>query len=503
MPTTPDSVTYTQSVTGFVQPVTPRPANTGLAPLTQVACVARQKTIPDNIIDDTTNSSMNTRMIVNAPSTSDITDLVLAFPQFYENAPEANFPVTPYTVASCAIEYPAGTFYQGFFDGLSTATVNAGRGLIKSDPIPVYIPAGATFYVKCHVDWVAGHFPLSTFTACSVSTDWTERGIGLADQTLTTSTRTTTSSVGGFSPAVYGRMVTPQPIVGIIGDSISVSTAARVDPTTSACPFEAAFVGRVPVINVSKAGDSMAQYVTRNDGRTAMLRDSITHLIVSMGRNDMSSATTALTNLQTIIKPFIARGVKCYAVTVTPYTSSTDNWTTISGQTYNSAAQEAQRQTYNTSLRANWATYGLSGILDWAYAVDPTNSGYWPAGENAGINAVGFSTLTNGVVTSVARGSYNIGGTTGGTGFPAGATIPCVVTPLPGDRGGGAVVTANVDSSGIIATFNVVSGGSGYQYPPLVAPYGQWTGGDGIHPSARAWHQMIAKCGIGPSLFSI
>jgi hypothetical protein len=46
----------------------------------------------------------------------------------------------------------------------------------------------------------------------------------------------------------------------------------------------------------------------------------------------------------------------------------------------------------------------------------------------------------------------------------------------------------------------VERGGHNYTLPPLIAALGAWTP-DGVHPSKRAYDQMIAATGLGPTRF--
>jgi hypothetical protein len=101
--------------------------------------------------------------------------------------------------------------------------------------------------------------------------------------------------------------------------------------------------------------------------------DHVTHVLYGYGRNSLSLTSGVITanqdQIQKLSAHWMAQGKKVGAVTVTPFSHSTDGWSTIAGQTNDNAAQETNRILYNTWLRANWQALGLSFLLDWAHVV--------------------------------------------------------------------------------------------------------------------------------------
>lgn len=479
-----------------------------LAPTARVLVGNTHFPVPDNLIDDTTSNSLNSRKLCFAPASSDITDIVLGFPGFGFIVPETDFPVS-YTVKA-SVEYPlASTPQQVFFSGATSVTVAPGRRVERSDPLPIHIPAGAQFAVKCYVTWSVGHFWLTTWTASRMVGEWTTRGTGVSDNTLNTTTLSTTSGLAGFGPIVYAAVRTPTPIVAIIGDSIGTATGDYVDTVVGHNGWGRAMRNEIPFINLCRSGDSyLAGYVLRPEGRNLILRDAFTHLIWEIGANDLyggASAATLEANLQAGINPFLSRGIQCYAVTLTPRTTSTDNWITTANQTVTSAPVEAVRQTYNTWLRTNYASIGLSGYFDLAHAVDPSDTGKWgcDAGYTCLSAASGAATLSGGAITSVGFFTYN-GNSSVGSFTAGGAAQPCVVYPFPGLPGSGATITCTPHSvNAWFASFTVSAGGSLYDYPPMIATKGSWTN-DGVHPTTRGVAEIIYQCGgsIGGSMIA-
>lgn len=470
--------------------------------------------LSENLIDDTTSNSLNSRKICYAPADSAISDIVLGYVGFYLVNPEADFPVTITVKAS--IEYPLGTTpKQVFFNnGATSATVTPGRTLVPSDPLAFHIPAGAAFAVKTFATWTAGHFYLHTWSATKAIGEWTTRGTGVADNTLNNTTLVTSHTSVGFAPIVYATLRTACPVVAVIGDSIGTLTGDYLDSAVGHNGWGRAMRNKIPFTNLSRAGDSAGQYQIRPEGRNLVVRDAITHLIWEMGSNDLfggANLASAQASLSAGIDPFLSRGIKVYGATIVPRTTSTDNWTTVGNQTVVSSAVETVRVAYNSWLRSNYASVGLSGFFDLARAIDPNDTGKWgvDSGFTGTFSCAALATLSGTAVASAAFFQYNVF-SSNGVAVAGGAAVPCVVYPYPGTGGSGAVVTATPHASNpVFASLTVTSGGTGYTYPPMIASQGAWTN-DGVHPATRGWCEVIKACGvmtagsvIAPETFSL
>lgn len=481
--------------------------------------VTRQRPLADgvnNITSASGHNTLNNRLACWAPRDAAITDIVLAFAGFYTTATgQADLPIG-YTVTA-SVEYPAGTLTQLRFAGATSQVVAPGRLIYRTDPSPIHIPAGEKFWVKTFLSWTGGsvNFPLASSAVAAAATEWADYGTGTADNTLTTTTLTPDLGAppfhqgSGCMPAVLGRLSRPVPVLGLLGDSITqgLMSGETADATYGGCGVERAIRNVIPVMNVARHAERATHYLGVPDGRSALLREAVTHLVFAYGRNDFdgsASAATMVSRLQSTIGPFLTRGVTCYAGTVTPRTTSTDGWITTANQTVHNAGFEAQRVAYNALLRANWRSYGLAGVLDYAWAVDPTDSGKWNVDGTAGLNAVGTPTLTAGAITSVARAVMSAGSAVTGSGYPLSqAALPCIVTRYPDDpvRGPDAVVTCATNGSGQVTGYTVVSGGA-YSIPPMVCPAGAWTN-DGTHPTHRGINAMIAGSGLSAAMFRV
>jgi hypothetical protein len=459
-------------------------------------------------------NTMNVRAMFYAPRDASLSDLIVALPAFYQNLPEANFP-TNFT-ATATVEYPVGTFTVVRWAGAASQIVTAGYPVYYSDPTPVRIPANTLFYVKLFLSWTGGvvNFPLFSCGATVRNTEWTTVGIGLSDNTATTTTLSPSYVAPphlrglGFVPALYARMSAPLPVLAILGDSIDqgVVTGELADSVYGGTGWERGMRNVVPVLNMARQAETAAGFLTRPNGRLELSMDAITHAMIGYGRNDMdtgASAATLLTNNRRIVDYFNTRGVKTYLRTITPRTTSSDDWITTANQTVTSAGVEAQRVLYNADIRANWRSYGLAGIFDVAAVVDPTNSGKWEVDGTTGNQGSGVATMSGTAVASVARPVFNAGTAYGGMAYPINqAALECVVYRYPDDpvRSGDATVTCATDGSGVVS--GLTGSGGAYTYAPMITPRGQWTR-DGTHPTNRGYNAMIAGAGIGPQALAI
>jgi hypothetical protein len=471
---------------------------------------------------DSTNNSANARGLQRAEYA--LTDVMLGFPEFTLQGggagPELDNP-NAYTVVA-SIEYPIGSTPQRvyFQNGQSTsATINPGRGTVFSDPLELNIPAGAYFAVKCFVTWTGSmlfpagasslifNFPIAGLPNQS---EWTTRGIGLTDQTLTLTTFTNTTANQGFGPNVYGRTAPRNVVLGVIGDSIPSGLSDATDSVNAswARAISRAMRGTIPVFNNTIGGYLQAEFLTRPAGQLSAMRDFVTHVIVELGTNDLSAAASLATlqaQFQAIAEPWILRGNKVFGWPITPHTTSSNHWLDTASQAV--LGFEAIRQGYNAWLRANWPALGLAGLIDAAAALETSGglwnvdvgAALWTAGSGVGLYAV----MSGQSVGSIINGGSLSNGTTVGAGYPNNTAGTWFAYPYPGDNGSGANGTLTSNGSGQIlaASTAVTSGGAGYFVPPLINVASALTV-DGLHPNSRGWNEIIYRTQLSPALFT-
>jgi len=463
-----------------------------------------QQATNDATIFDTTNDTLNSRARCVAPIRSGLSDIVLAFSGWGLHATEKPWPA-PYTVTA-SVEYPEGAFHPVYINGQRTLTVAAGFETLAFEPCPIEVPAGATFYVKAYASWTGG-FWMGRSQACVPRLgEWTNRGVSLSDQTTSSTVYPPTALAAGFRPAVFGRLQNPTVVLGILGASQEMAYGAdSSDPETGALFIGRAMRNLFPVINISRAGDSLGQYLYQSAGRRALLDGKVTDLILALGSNDIFAGIPVdktLSWLKRAAESYLADSVRVYGMTVLPRSLSTDFWTSEAKQTPVNAVFEAARVEFNARLMSGWRAMGFAGAFDSGHAIDPSDRGVWATdGLSHGYGGGGFSVIANGSVAAVRLGASGANGP-GGAGYLPNSAVPCAVLNSPGDAtGNGAVVTMVTDRFGRGASFAVENGGAGYSFPPLVAAKGQWCANDGIHECKRGYDAVIAGCNLGPASF--
>lgn len=490
-------------------------------PLTAKSSIASFMECTDGSGPETTNNSLNARNVFWAPQNSSLTDIVLAFPGSSFNAPEVDNPAA-YTV-SAQIEYPAGTFTPVYSNGQRILTVPPGKTQSSFDPCSsLVIAPGAQYFPKLWMNWpIPGGF-YDNSSGNVLSGNVCRFGVNVPDQTgITITTPGTSGGIagGGYTPIVYATCTSPV-VLGIIGTSHDRGVGDIADPNSGgALAWARAIRNEFPVMTFAKIGMEAAQYLTRPDGANIAYRNAITHVLIDCTTNDIfvasSSLATCQANLIAMIAPFLLRGVKVYTTTVTPRSTSTDVWLTTANQTVSNPAAEAVRVAYNAWIRANWRSLGIAAApFDFGRAIDPTDSGVWSvdpgaqATSNNGLTVQrGWCTMSAGVFAfgngSVASIPIAFGGGNGAL-FTnnLSTTVNCIVRNMPGDTtGAGAVVVGNTDNTGKITSFTVQAVGSGYKYPPLIAPAARRTL-DGTHFVGGSYDHVISTLGLGPNSFS-
>ena len=216
-----------------------------------------------------------------------------------------------------------GTFHPVYdVNGQRTQIVLPGAETVMFEPCPIEIPAGATFYVKCFASW-NGSFWLGRSQACIPALgEWTHRGVGLSDETTTSTVFPATALAAGF-PSCRLREVAEyrccpghpgcEPRNGLRGNSS--------DPDTGALFIGRAMGNLFPVINLSRAGDSLGQYLYQSAARRELspakpltLSSRWVATIFSPG----IPFEKTLSWLQRAAEPYLADGVLVYGMTVLP-----------------------------------------------------------------------------------------------------------------------------------------------------------------------------------------
>jgi predicted RecA/RadA family phage recombinase/lysophospholipase L1-like esterase len=281
-----------------------------------------------------------------------------------------------YTIKA-SIEYN-GAVVPVYFSGQRTATVKVGT-LLMSDPVGISIPANTQFYVRTFVgvDTLGKKWPVLTTANTTIGEGYnptTDRTDDVAFQSFL--------SASLFAPTcILGTASVPSPSICLIGSS---SAFGQGDTTGGEAPYydygylSRFLSNRYGYIKLTRASDALSYFLADHKRRLSLIGTARpTHIIQQLGSNDLTSAAnfaTMQTRLQTTWDILASTGAKVIQATMTPVTTSTDNWATAAGQT--PASSNPVRTAINDWIRTLPAP--LSGVLECADAVETArNSGIW------------------------------------------------------------------------------------------------------------------------------
>lgn len=347
---------------------------------------------------------------------STITTLAIVVPTWYTvKATGLEHALGGTASVTASIEYPVGTFTQLKWGGVTPATIpdNANN---QSDFVSVAIPNGAVFFVRLFWQSASG-FLLNNANDIGIgqaqlfALDTTNgeafnfAASGLTDQTMggTITTRADNGVTGWRPAAIVGP--TTQPALFLLGDSRMQGYHDFYNDGSTNVGHSKAYGPSFGYINTGVFALTTAQYISTH-ARKNELAAYCSHIIFELGENDVGNTGGALTaflaNQQTIFGYFPGKPI--FAETIVPASTSTDAWLTSGNQT--TSANNANRITYNTSLRAG-SIAGLTGFFEFATIAEGTlNSGIWnPSSSPISGVYTGTQTTTVMNVTAVTSGA--------------------------------------------------------------------------------------------------
>lgn len=249
----------------------------------------------------------------------------------------------------CDMETLDGTVTQWLFGGQSLATIQPGAWVL-SDPLPGTHTAQTQVYVRPYFsvptkadEWQHNPGPSLTPTTGNDSSYYRQGG--------------RVTGAWPFTTPYWGSDQVPTIIIGEtpdlsdtwvgIGDSLMTRdgwTARAYKAAGITCLIRG--IGSRSMGHLSGEFDYWFQ-----DGALGY----VDHAVLAMGRNDGGDPRSTLPTVLTKLRAAGMHG-QIVLTTITPYTTSTDNWATIGGQAH--AVSDAPRVAYNTWIRdgAPWST---------------------------------------------------------------------------------------------------------------------------------------------------
>lgn len=339
-----------------------------------------------------------------------------------------------------SVQTVGGRITQIKMGGLALFTVKMGT-VALTDMQDLDIPTGdGGFYVRLYAERDVGGLGIPGGRIFSGVPTSGQVSPGGANNTMVAGPISASITGAGTAPsplAVYGYVPGgSRVVVGIVGDSIA---AGQDDlPSASLGFLTRAFgtSGKVPYVKVARGSERALEFGgTPSIGR---IRQSLiagcTHVIHEYGSNDVTSLGAAPTQAALLVswKKQARRGPLVYQTTITPKSTSTDNFLTTANQSPQNATDIATVNAWIRdgapiiagavaatgaagALRAGQAGHPLAGWLEVAAAVESsTTPGIWKAAP-----IVGTANTTSGSLelTGV-TGTWGIGDRVIGPGMP-------------------------------------------------------------------------------------
>jgi hypothetical protein len=399
----------------------------------------------------------------------------------------------------------SGLTYQLSFFGALTTSLTAG-GSVVSDPLGGDLDPAAAPYSRTYISladatkrWPVGIICNSQngegSSIGSPGTDLTGGTFGFATGNPTLNTQI------AFSPAaIIGVPSVNIPAVALITDSIgqgtgdSGSSFGAGDTNADFGWCLRALNRKIPYGFISKYGEQAATLASTIMYRTRIL-EFCTHAVCTYGVNDVQASASLATLQANMLKIWLVvagRRLPLWQTTLTPVSSSTDNFATVGNQTPH--ANNAVRVNFNNWLRAGApidpATklavaigtggallagalgHPLNGYLEVADQVESArNSGLWK------VHATRARVLTDGAMSSVSNQTT----LNSASGAFTSADIGRAVTVVGAGGGAGLLLGFIVATpSGTTATLSI---GAFTTVSSATVAIGAYTS-DGVHPSA-------------------
>lgn len=310
------------------------------------------------------NKQFNTRSLHRAAVA--IPRLKIIIPNWYVSE-SSTHPETPGAASTftASVEYPAGTFTQIKFSGSTSAAI-AGGGQVVSDWCNVFIPSGASFFIRMFCTSATGilyinstgPFP-SGYVAGGEALQLAVSG--LSDMTLSGTITDANSGAYRFAPlAVLGMTVNPS--VLCLGDSRCWGYGDTFTASVDIGEICRSIGKNFGYCNLGTPADE-AQYFVASPTNRVALAQYASHIVSEYGINDMyvSSQTGAqtLASLAQIRALFPSK--RFFQSTISPVTSSSDGWATLGNQTINANVTPGL-VTVNDGIRAG--NGGITGYFD-------------------------------------------------------------------------------------------------------------------------------------------
>ncbi|WP_165063923.1 capsid cement protein [Paludisphaera rhizosphaerae] len=346
-----------------------------------------------------TNNVKNNRVMFRAPLLYAAKDLLLTYVNWYANplGGESTTNLLQFNLRA-AVEYPLGTMHQVTFGGQVTRLMDLGD-TVESDPVPVTITPGETFYVRTwreHLGVSAAYNELVNQIVTPGHNEAAMSGTNNADDRTMSGTITAVASLNQvYGPMlVRGAATAAGANVLILSDSIGRGSGDKtgttgqgdyLNGTSPTAPYinignvgwiESGIGGRNALLSLAVPSKIAAAYTEALAPKQFAIVDKAppTHVFICIGTNDLAaaaSAATVKTRIENIIALAKARwnDPVCIVATIFPVTNSTDSWATTANQTFTGTPPGAGTPPHWANYTDDTGTSGRSWLNDLIRAV--------------------------------------------------------------------------------------------------------------------------------------
>jgi lysophospholipase L1-like esterase len=259
------------------------------------------------------------------------------------------------TVVSSIGLSPTGPWFPVRRNGSRTMVLEAGAD-VESDPLWVHVMPGGVYYEKTFLSVTSAQTWYAVTQPGAAGTDyWCSQSSSETDLSQSTAAFTTTTGTRPFSATTILAEQAPanRASVAIVGDSIS---GGVVDNSSLYSGFVLrALNGQLPYTRIAVSGSKVQNIIDPAVGRRRLtLIRGCNVANVMYGTNDIFTALRTQAQVQadllTLWTILTNMGMRIFANTFTPQTTSTDSWTTAGNQTVKTG--ETVRVAINDWIRA-------------------------------------------------------------------------------------------------------------------------------------------------------
>lgn len=277
----------------------------------------------------------------------------------------AQRPAGNLTIMGAEIEYPTGIFTPITFNGGAASVVAAPLTNVTSDWVYVNIPDTSLFHARGLYDGCCNQTrgPNSTIGEGSV---YPATGL-----TLSTARAAAFNANATFTPsAIIGE--TNKPCAMILGDSLASGLGDTYQRADGSYGAMGGALNAYAWAQMVQWGGSPADYLAAAGPLQAELVSYASDIVAEFGANHLFDSDTAAKTLgdQASIRALYPDKA-FHLTTITPKTTSNNNWIDLAGQTV--TANEAEIQAYNVLALAN--AMGYAPPLDIASVLEYVRGG--------------------------------------------------------------------------------------------------------------------------------